>query len=523
VAKIESGEDDDDNGGGGTHFEFSVSDNLTSFTSAKVVLIPKKSETLTYRLDISVGEDGDPQNIFTNSQSGLTATVTKNELTEVDVSGIVPASLLLPGQTYVTLRFTGKTRVLGLRVQYEGPAGPQGDQGVQGKLGDTGAQGAQGKLGDTGAQGVQGKIGPQGPSGVLDIADRNTAGGANAFASHTPGAFAFDNDNTALGFNTLTANTSGASNTATGSQALEANATGSGNTATGFQALQDNIGGGNTATGVFSLQKNIGGGNNTGMGHTTLRNNTTGINNTATGQGALAANTDGDANTAVGFVALDTISSGNNNTAIGNQALGQLSTGNNNTVLGDFAGETLTSGSDNLYLDNTGVATESNTTRIGDNQTRAFMAGINTTASTSTNFVVVEGDGKLGFNAGLTGPQGVQGKIGPQGVQGKLGNTGAQGPQGKIGPQGEQGPSGTASLSIQIVSNTVNIPLAAQGEITATCPAGTLLISSGFQAGGNVTVLENYFSSSTTAKVVGVVNHGGVAENLTVHAHCLVF
>ena len=140
VAKLKAGEDDDDDddddddgGGEGTHFEFSVPDNLTSFTSAKVVVIPTTNGTLTYSLDISVGEDGDPQNIFTNSQSGLTAPVTKNELTEVDVSGIVPTSLLLPGQTYVTLRFEGETRVLGLRVQYEGPAGPQGDQGVQGK------------------------------------------------------------------------------------------------------------------------------------------------------------------------------------------------------------------------------------------------------------------------------------------------------------------------------------------------------------------------------------------------------
>ncbi len=47
-----------------------------------------------------------------------------------------------------------------------GAVGPQGDQGVQGKLGDTGAQGVQGKLGDTGAQGVQGKLGNTGAQGV---------------------------------------------------------------------------------------------------------------------------------------------------------------------------------------------------------------------------------------------------------------------------------------------------------------------------------------------------------------------
>ncbi|MBE9549832.1 MAG: collagen-like protein, partial [Proteobacteria bacterium] len=47
-----------------------------------------------------------------------------------------------------------------------GAVGPEGPQGVQGKLGDTGAQGVQGKLGDTGAQGVQGKLGDTGAQGV---------------------------------------------------------------------------------------------------------------------------------------------------------------------------------------------------------------------------------------------------------------------------------------------------------------------------------------------------------------------
>ena len=47
-----------------------------------------------------------------------------------------------------------------------GAVGPDGPQGVQGKLGDTRAQGVQGKLGDTGAQGVQGKLGDTGDQGV---------------------------------------------------------------------------------------------------------------------------------------------------------------------------------------------------------------------------------------------------------------------------------------------------------------------------------------------------------------------
>nr|WP_295947952.1 hypothetical protein [uncultured Agathobaculum sp.] len=50
----------------------------------------------------------------------------------------------------------------------KGPAGPQGEQGVQGppgEKGDTGPQGEKGDKGDTGAQGPKGDTGAQGPKG----------------------------------------------------------------------------------------------------------------------------------------------------------------------------------------------------------------------------------------------------------------------------------------------------------------------------------------------------------------------
>jgi len=50
----------------------------------------------------------------------------------------------------------------------QGPAGPQGDQGLQGLAGPQGDQGAQGPQGDQGPAGPQGEQGPAGPAGGVD-------------------------------------------------------------------------------------------------------------------------------------------------------------------------------------------------------------------------------------------------------------------------------------------------------------------------------------------------------------------
>src|SRR5208283_1870390 len=61
--------------------------------------------------------------------------------------------------------------------------------------------------------------------------------------------------NTALGYQSLQANTTGTFNTANGYQALEANSAGIANTASGYQSLQANTTGqGNTATGFQAME-----------------------------------------------------------------------------------------------------------------------------------------------------------------------------------------------------------------------------------------------------------------------------
>jgi hypothetical protein len=170
-----------------------------------------------------------------------------------------------------------------------------------------------------------------------------------------------NNDNTAVGENTLSSNTTGTDNTAIGAGAMFFNTMGQDNTAAGLSALIHNTTGNeNTATGVFALEEN-----------------TSGADNTATGVRAMMFSTGND-NTATGVDALENNTSGGSNTAIGGVALGANTTGGNNIAVGFDAGDNLTTGDNNIDIFDAGVAGESNTIRIGTQgtQTATFIAGI---------------------------------------------------------------------------------------------------------------------------------------------------
>jgi hypothetical protein len=135
---------------------------------------------------------------------------------------------------------------------------------------------------------------------------------------------------------------------------------GQGNTGGGTGALGSNpTGGSNTAYGALALGSNTTGDGNTASGSDALFSNTTGANNIASGAGALASNTTGFQNTASGVLALN-----------------RNPTGANNIALGFQAGNNLTDGSANIYIGHPGGATESNTMRLGEAQTRTFIAGV---------------------------------------------------------------------------------------------------------------------------------------------------
>jgi len=187
----------------------------------------------------------------------------------------------------------------------------------------------------------------------------------------------YPNFTTAEGTKALQSLTSGGANTAVGWSSLFSNSTGNFNTAVGAGALDLNTGDNNTATGAAALLFN-----------------TSGTQNTANGTAALESNDTGGANTANGAFALFTNTGGQFNTAVGYETLFNNTTGTGNIALGASAGAGITIGSGNIDIGNPGGA-ESSVIRIGLNQTKTFIAGINGVPVTGTA-VVIDVSGELG-------------------------------------------------------------------------------------------------------------------------------
>jgi hypothetical protein len=194
----------------------------------------------------------------------------------------------------------------------------------------------------------------------------------------------------------------GSNNTAFGHRALALNTTGFQNTASGSHALLSNTTGNyNTANGVSALSANSSGSENTASGTLALRSNTTGRQNTANGVSALYNNNTGDFNTASGFQALAANTTGENNTASGFKALLRNTSGSYNIAVGFEAGQNLTSGNNNIYLGNQGVATESNTMRLGTTHS-TYIPGILSApqnAGAGAQVLINPADGQLGYLA----------------------------------------------------------------------------------------------------------------------------
>jgi len=238
----------------------------------------------------------------------------------------------------------------------------------------------------------------------------NTAVGSEA-AEGVIGSSTFSNT-VAVGYQALTALTTGASNTAVGYQALTALTTGSNNTAFGYQALDTTVSGShNTAIGRlagFSLTSGIintfvgynagynvtssgnnvliggqagegvstGSGNNVVIGNASMRNVSTdaaysvsigssafrygtGDNTVAVGyQAAMGVSGSTTSNTlAVGYQALTALTTGSGNTAVGYQAGLATTTGASNVFVGYQAGSAVTTDSNKLYIANSNTST----------------------------------------------------------------------------------------------------------------------------------------------------------------------
>jgi hypothetical protein len=233
-----------------------------------------------------------------------------------------------------------------------------------------------------------------GPDTDGAIAGSNNGEGVGVLVSRTTGIW-----NTGTGFEALNHLTAGNQNTATGLRALFSDTNGGFNTATGVYSLFGNTSGFfNSATGAYTLAHNTTGNSNTANGLSALFNNTTGGDNTADGAQALLSNTTGNDNTANGLNALLNNTTGDNNTAVGRSALSNNTTGNGNTALGVNAGSSLTTGNNNIDIGNSGGPGESDTIRIGESQTKTFIAGIRgvTTGIANAIPVLIDSASQLG-------------------------------------------------------------------------------------------------------------------------------
>jgi hypothetical protein len=110
----------------------------------------------------------------------------------------------------------------------------------------------------------------------------------------------------------------------------------------------------NTAIGYYSLSALTSGNSNIGVGSITLRALTTGSQNAAIGYSTLSATTTGANNVGVGHNCLLSNVTGGRNIAIGGSTLtnvnGSSGAGSSNIAIGTAAGNTLTTGSSNILI-----------------------------------------------------------------------------------------------------------------------------------------------------------------------------
>ncbi len=208
---------------------------------------------------------------------------------------------------------------------------------------------------------------------VSNTVNYNTAVGFDSLAAITSGSL-----NSSLGSNSLLSNTSGSLNTAVGSDSLRLNTTGTDNTGVGYQSLNNNTtGSGNTSIGRSSLGSNTTGASNFAGGWSSLSFNTIGSYNVSLGYQALEYNNAGSRITAVGYNAMfyannsttafdsynvavgyealkgstiSTNNTGNYNSVLGSQSLFSNSSGFNSTAVGWQALYSNTTGGNNVAL-----------------------------------------------------------------------------------------------------------------------------------------------------------------------------
>jgi hypothetical protein len=216
----------------------------------------------------------------------------------------------------------------------------------------------------------------------------------------------------------------GSNNTFLGTSSGNFSLTGVGDTATGFGTLlADTSGFYNAAFGVSALSANTSGSYNSAFGAGALQANTTGNYNSSFGDGSLSSNTSGLGNVAVGVLALVNNTVGADNVAVGINALQQNSTSDNNTAIGadalfsqffsngglEWSGYNTAVGASALFNNNPSAAFNAiQNTAVGFESLFSNTTGLQNTAvgdeaGNRTGSVAAYGGGTVVFVANTTG------------------------------------------------------------------------------------------------------------------------
>lgn len=164
---------------------------------------------------------------------------------------------------------------------------------------------------------------------ITSTADRAIGIGENALLKITTGSL-----DIAIGPDALKECTTCSQNFAIGTGTLQRCTTGVANVGVGLYVLNFNTASNNTGIGDQVMTVNTSGTKNVGIGTLAVYNNTTASDNTGVGVYALLNNTTGGDNTAMGRSSLEGLNGGIRNIAIGNYAADNLTTGSRNICIG---------------------------------------------------------------------------------------------------------------------------------------------------------------------------------------------
>jgi hypothetical protein len=171
-------------------------------------------------------------------------------------------------------------------------------------------------------------------------------------------------------------------------------------TAIGYRALKDNQSSNNTAIGTNSLSKNTTGNDNIAIGAESLSNNTTSSNNIAIGGTTLLNLSNGGVNICIGNSVFANLTAGTKNTVISNDIYGIIET-HRNTIIGTDSLASLRYGGDNTTLGNSTLINATASTQNTSVGYYSQAANIDGNYNTSLGALSLEYNKKGSYNTSV--------------------------------------------------------------------------------------------------------------------------